>query len=99
MIDTRSVPPDNPGGVISVDLLFLHDSVAGRGHTVDTHVCRSLSVADGDGESSKVRPDNLDGLIAGTGDLQALPLALVSSFVSGSIWTNSCNYKYYTSDL
>ena len=99
VIDTRSVPPDRPGGVISVDLLFLHDSVAGWWHAVDTHVCRPVTIANCDRKSSEVCPNDLDCLLAAAGNFQTLPFALVSSFVAGSIGANSWNYnKHFTGD-
>ena len=58
-----------------------------------------MSVADGDGEPAEVSPDDLDCLVCGAGYFQTLPLALVSSFVAGSIGANSWNdSKHFTED-
>ena len=73
--------------------LFLHDPVAGGGHAVDTHVRGPVLVADCDGESPEVSSDDLNCLVSSTRDLQALPLALVSSLVSRPVRANSCNNR------
>ena len=72
-----------------LNLLFLHDPVAGGRHAVDTHVRGSMLVADGDGESSKVSSDDLDCLISGTRDFQILSFAFISRLVSRPVRTNS----------
>ena len=46
-----------------LNLLLLHDSVAGRRHAVDTHVGGAMLVADGDAEATEVCSDDLDCLI------------------------------------
>ena len=84
-IDTRSILAN----INDKYSLFLHHSVAGGRHTVDTHICRPVTVADRYGKSSKVGPDDLDCLLTGAGDLQAFPFTLVSCFVAGSIGANS----------
>ena len=47
-------------------LLPLHQTVAGGRHAVDAHVGGAMSVTDGNGESSKVFPDHVDGLVGST---------------------------------
>ena len=52
-----------------------------------------MLVADCDGESPEVSSDDLNCLVSSTRDLQALPLALVSSLVSRPVRANSCNNR------
>ena len=81
------------GRKIKIYSLFLHDPVAGGGHAVNAHVCGPVLVTDCDGESPEVSSDDLNCLVSSTRDLQALPLALVSSLVSRPVWANSCNNR------
>ena len=92
-----SSSPGSLGMMIVVYLLGLQHSCGSWWHAVDTPVCVSMFVTDGNRESSIVCSYHWDGFSNITRNVQLFLLTTVTSLVLGSIW--SLTYKDRKNEL